>query len=90
MRTAWVLACLLVATPAGADDYADAAKKLLDAQVAAINAGDPKAFAATFTDDALLILPLAADEASGAAEIQSAAKHSKVELLSAHFSVATR
>lgn len=69
MRALAVVAILLAAAAARAQpaDAETAARQLLDAQVRAIDAGDAKAFAATFTHDGMLILPTAAGEAQGAA-----------------------
>jgi hypothetical protein len=69
-----VLAVILVL---GSTAYADenAVKTLVAAQVAAINAHDAKAFAATMdADDGIAILPEAADEGMGRAAIEAAAK----------------
>lgn len=73
MRAIAVL-CILAGV-ARADDASDAVKPLLEQQAKAIAAGDATAFAATFTDDAMAILPTAADEGIGRPAIETAAKH---------------
>lgn len=72
MRSILIL-CLLAGL-AHADDASDAVKPLLERQAKAIAAGDAKAFAATFTDGAMAILPTAADEGIGRPAIEAAAK----------------
>ena len=66
-----------IASPARAESDRDRQlRSLVAAQVAAINAHDPKAFAATFdADRGFAILPAAADEGEGSAAITVAAKH---------------
>lgn len=68
---AWLVALwiLLTVTHARADEARDAATRLLAEQVRALNAGDAKAFAKTFSTEAFLILPTADGEARGAANI---------------------
>jgi hypothetical protein len=72
MRSMVVL-CALVGI-AHADKAADAVKPLLEQQVKAIATGDAKALAATFTEEAVAILPTAADEGIGREAIEAAAK----------------
>jgi hypothetical protein len=68
---AWLVALwiLLTVTHARADEARDAATRLLAEQVRALNAGDAKAFAKTFSKEAFLILPTANGEARGRSNI---------------------
>ncbi len=78
MRSIVVAMCLVsrVAYADLTDDAGAAAKQLLADEVKAINAGDAKAFAATFLEDGMAILPTAADIAVPDQQtIEAAAKH---------------
>lgn len=79
---AFVVVAVMVLCASGsarADEPVDAAKQLLAEQVRALNAGDAKAFAATFASadnvEAALFLPTAADEAFAADDIAAATAH---------------
>ncbi len=70
-----LIVVMALASTAAAKDSMEiaAAKKLLDAQVAAIGSGDAPGFAKTFSDDAYVVFPSTA-EASDRAGLDAAAK----------------
>lgn len=77
MRSLLIVLSLAIPSLARADDHdaIPAARAQLAAHVKALNAGDAKAFAATFTRDGIAVLPGATEEGYDTAGVTAAAKH---------------